>query len=352
MRVPSRRERLCAAVFSTLFALLVAAPACADEFSWQISGGLGEQEIDGSLEADDLLIGAIYYFDPVDDGDGPYALAAFLNPVSRVSIRARGAEQTIEGPLYTFAGSTFSSPATEHETREYSLDGRHVWRKSKWYLGGRYSKANLDESVYPLLDQTYPESYGLWVGKYLAPRTAIELAVNSADQTVVTSSLCFSVPCVPVPITTEFETRDASLNATHAGKVGSMTYALSGHVSKSRTDVAIRVPPIPPPPVTSPLPPSLIGVIGNPRAFPSSSDFSRDPVRTYGLAADFFPTGRVGVRLGYADIDGGRLSDSAYDLATTWFFKRRIAIEFAVARTEFGAGYNIRSHAVRLFGRF
>ena len=68
----------------TLPLLAVALPifgssASAEDFSWQVSGGYGESELAPFADTERTRLDATYYFDPVDDSRGPYALAPFLN---------------------------------------------------------------------------------------------------------------------------------------------------------------------------------------------------------------------------------------------------------------------------------
>ena len=62
-------------------------PAEADELSWQLSGGTSRVEV-GDFDSDGWSMDATYFVNPIDDSAGPYALASFLNPTTRISAEA------------------------------------------------------------------------------------------------------------------------------------------------------------------------------------------------------------------------------------------------------------------------
>src|SRR5215831_15390657 len=68
-----------------LLSSCVAAVANAGEFSWDLSGGASQSAVQ-DVDVDGSALAATYYFDPVDDSQGPYSLAAFFDPASRVSL--------------------------------------------------------------------------------------------------------------------------------------------------------------------------------------------------------------------------------------------------------------------------
>ena len=51
---------------------------------WQLSGITSRTEV-ADFHTDSWAVDGTYYVKPLDDGDGPYALASFLNPTTRVS---------------------------------------------------------------------------------------------------------------------------------------------------------------------------------------------------------------------------------------------------------------------------
>jgi hypothetical protein len=66
-------------------------------------------------------------------------------------------------------------------------------------------------------------------------------------------------------------------------------------------------------------------VFGIPSATPNQA------VRQYSVAAELFPTDRLGLRVGYSRPDSDFDFDS-YDVAATWFFKPRVAVQFGLSR--------------------
>jgi hypothetical protein len=58
-------------------------------------------------------------------------------------------------------------------------------------------------------------------------------------------------------------------------------------------------------------------------------------LRVYSVAGELFPTGRLGVRVGYSRPDYEGASSEGYDIATTWFFKPRVAVQLSWSRASF-----------------
>src|SRR5215471_19695853 len=76
----------------------VAPAALAGEFSWDLSGGASQSTFGEMVDTDGSALAATYYFDAVDDSQGPYSLAAFFDPASRVSLamtRTRATSHTL-----------------------------------------------------------------------------------------------------------------------------------------------------------------------------------------------------------------------------------------------------------------
>jgi hypothetical protein len=307
----------------------VSASVRAEDFSWQLSGGTSHREVGDLFDADTSAIDATYYFDPVDDTDGPYALASFFNPTTRVSAAVS------EDDAVPFGSGSFGTVLADGPTA-YTLSGRYVWPSTQWYAGASYSTSDVD-NVLPIVRRTDPKSYSVLAGTYLGRNTTIELEAGSSTQRSETHLLCPPTPfCTSVPITVEFETDVLSLDVAHVRQVGSLTYALYGRISQTDTDIDIRAPtvffpgtlPTPPPPFTT-----VIGVIG---VAPVPIDLD-DRFRVYSVAGELFPIRRLGVRLGYSRPDGANLPDGdAYDLAATWFFKPHVAMQVSVARASQG----------------
>jgi hypothetical protein len=303
--------RLIGAAVATACAAL-GAPA--EEFSWQLSGITGRAEV-GDFSRDSWAVDATYYFKPVDDSSGPYALASFLHPTTRVSAAASKVDADL-----------VSDPAA------YTLSGAFVLPGEKWYVTADYSKSKVDDT--PLATYSDPKGYGVSAGRYLGANTTLELGWGGSEQKS-------SLGCPPglfcttfVPFEVETTTDSVGLEVFHVRRFRSLVYSLEGRVSQSDADVEFRSP--------FPLPANQTGI--------------GDKLRVYSVATELFPTNRLGVRVGYSRPDGNRDVDS-YDVAATWFFKPRIAVQFGLSRSNIEVvpttlrPTHSESAAVRFIGR-
>ena len=291
-------------------ALCAACGAHAEEFSWQLSGGASEAEANG-FDSRSWSVDATFYVNAIDDGDGPYALASFLNPTTRVSATASSRDLPGDDPT------------------AYTLTGAYVLPGQQWYVGASYAKSEDDDVVG--VSVSGPKGYGVRAGRYLGANTTVELSLGRSEQK---SSLgCVGPPfCVAGEI--ELTSDTVGIEVFHVRRFRSLTYALEGSVSESDADVEI----------SSPLLPFLTaGTASDP-----------DVRRTYSVAAELFPTRTLGVRVGYSRPDGDFDVDS-YGVAATWFFKPRVAIELSLSETNVDdapPGFNrFDGTAVRFIGR-
>jgi hypothetical protein len=310
----------------------------------------GSEPYSGASDADGRSLEATYYFAPVDDANGPLALASFLDPTSRMSVDVDRSES--ESFTYTagFAASI------EHEADAYAVSGRYVLPQSRWYAGGAYTTSSTNDSPSLFGSGSDPDAYTLVAGKYLGANTTLELVVGRSQQTSVIPSLC-SFPrlfCAAISFTVETEVRSAGLEAFHLWRGRSIAYSLSGGVSQTSMEIDITgspivttVPTIPsiPPPFVVVTP--IGGVAGG-----SATGFS-DRTNVYRAAGEIFPTARLGVRLGYsrADGDGVVPTDGVYDLAATWFFKPRVGVQFSYSRSMLDDLPDGHGSAIRFIGR-
>lgn len=286
--------------------------AHAEEFSWQLSGGKRQAE-SANFQSDSWAVDATFYMKPIEDTAGPYALASFLNPTTRVSAAASKVDADL-----------VSDPAA------YTLSGAFVLPGEKWYVSGVYSKSTMDDTQF--VTYSDPKGYGVSAGRYLGANTTLELGWGGSEQ-----KSSFACPpnmfCIGPALETKTTTDSVSLEVFHVRRFRSLTYSLEGRVSQSDADVEIR----------SGLP------LPNP---PGIGDESR----VYSVATELFPTNRLGVRVGYSRPDGDRDVDS-YDVTATWFFKPRIAVQLGLSRsnievapTTLGPTHS-ESAAVRFIGR-
>ena len=110
-------------------AAAAAFPAHAEKFSWQLGGVTRHTEAGGNFDADSWVVDGTYYVNPIDDTSGPYALASFLNPTTRVSAAASGNDPQ----------DAFDDP-----TAYYTLSGAYVLPGERWYVGASYANYNAD----------------------------------------------------------------------------------------------------------------------------------------------------------------------------------------------------------------
>jgi hypothetical protein len=139
-------------------------------------------------------------------------------------------------------------------------------------------------------------------------------------------------------------TDEAALSALHVGSAGAIVYSLSGAIVAREAEIAYREAP-PPVPISPPfiggggvaaLPPAGAVVTPLGAAPVSPLNVDQQPIDrhyAYSIDGELFPTRRIGVGLGYVRWDGEPLLDDGYNVNTTWFFRERIAVRFAFART-------------------
>lgn len=306
----SPRRQIAAAVA----ALCAAFAARAEEFSWQLSGSTRHFET-GDLDSDSWAVDATYYMKPIADSTGPYALASFLNPTTRVSATASRSDSQ----------DVFDDPTA------YTLSGAYVLPGEKWYVGAEYAKSDVDDA--PPVTFSDPKGYGVQVGRYLGANTTLELRLGRSEQKSSLTCPPHVQFCMSLPLEIEVTSDSVSLEVFHVRRLRSLTYALQGSVSERDADVELRQP------TTS---------------FGFSSQVDGQPVRQYSVAAELFPTDRLGVRLGYSRPESGFDVDG-YDVAATWFFKPRVAVQFALARSTFDDAPSGLRHSdsagVRFIGR-
>lgn len=298
------------------------------DFSWELAGRLGQGDGEDGFESDDASLSATYYFDPVEDGTGPHALAAFFDPATRVSIIAGQDELTLP------------TGALESEMTDYSVSGHYLLPRSKWYVGGRYSQGDIDVPFSPPITATSIDTtgHGVVAGKYLGTgATRLQLFLDRS-KTDSEQLLTICIPgCFNGNATTEVTTDEVRFDVMHVRQFRSATYALFGSVSESSADVVGAL-------VFSPnplLPP-----------FPNQTvDFDLGTMRAYSVGAELFPIEKLGVRLGYTRFDGETPNDDAVDVEASWFFRRNIGLELTLSREDSDDGSTDRA-ALRVIGRF
>jgi len=274
-----------------------AVPATAQQsYSWEISGSELTSDA-GASDTDATAIGAVYYFEPIIEGEAPYALAAFLDPATRVSAALTRTTMTLNGGAFPAPGGF---PSFENDTDAWAVSGRYLLPRSHWYAGGQYNRDETDG----LLDAE-SEGYGVVAGKYLGPRTTLELAIETAERE---STQTFS----NVSQTSIAKSDSASLSFVHVRRFRALTYVLSGGLAQFEQRLVLAIP------------------------FPGAPGIERklDPVRTYALQTAFYPTRRLGVQVGYQTNRGDPTRGGAYSVGARWFVKRNVAFELSLSRQE------------------
>lgn len=332
--------------------------AIAEEFSWQFTGRFHRDEFANSNETDTSSLEATYYFQPVDDTLGPLALAPFLNRSSRVSVSVQ--RNSSIGLAGGYGPGVVSGLTQVSDDREiYSVRGRHIWRDSGWFIGGGVQYHDLSDGALgtSFIDRQ-EDGYQIIGGKYFGASTAIQFLADSATSSVESVlNFCRSpFVCDPFQVITniDFETDILNLSVRHVGNLRQMQYAVSGGVMEAdlnATTTRLTNPEVAPFPfiVANPVPVNpgaTVAVFANPFVF--------DTQRVYSLAGDLYPTDRIGVGIGYTSFSDVGALDNRYEVGAEWFFRRNIAVRFAVARTSFSTSVsriNQDEAEIRLIGR-
>jgi hypothetical protein len=314
--------------------LLVAVTASADEYSWEISGSRSQADFSGSSGTTNTSAAATHYFTPLDDTLGPQRYLAFLSRSSQISatVRRDTREYLAFGYSSTLPAATLAN--LTDRTDAYGIGGRYVWRESGWYAGGAADRASTDAGQAFVTGATL-NSFSAFVGKYLGRSTTLDLTLESMEgRTDVEPTVCANLPCV-VPTVTKTFTDSVGLGVQHLGRLGAMHYVVAGRVSPSRTEVRSKAAVVLPPP----------GLV--------TSSLWTERRRSYSASGELLPTTRVGVRVDYTSFGNDLARGDAYVLAATWFFKRRVAVQFSGLHTNpGGSAPSYDGWAMELLGRF
>lgn len=270
--------------------------AQAEEFSWQLSGGKRQAE-SANFDSDSWGIDATWYMNPIDDSEGPYALASFLNPTTRVSAAASRNDTPQDA---------FDDPTA------YTLSGAYVLPGATWYFGADYAKSDVDDA--PPVTFSDPKGYGVRAGRYLGANTTLEVGLGRSEQESALACGPIEVLCLSAPLEIQLTTDSVDLEVFHVRRFRSLTYSLQARVSERETDVDVNFP-------------TFLGV-------PVLAG-DGESLRQYSVAAELFPNQRLGVRVGYSEPESD-FDVKGYDVAATWYFKPRIAVQFALSETSVG----------------
>src|SRR5690554_2042190 len=80
------QSRAISALASLGVCFALSTSALADGFSWELAGSFSDGVIADAFDIDRSSLSARFYFEPVEDTGGPYALASFLNPTTQISL--------------------------------------------------------------------------------------------------------------------------------------------------------------------------------------------------------------------------------------------------------------------------
>jgi hypothetical protein len=309
------------------------ASAANADFSWELTGRADRGESD-DFDSDNAGVSATYYFDPVEDGDGPHSVAVFLDPATRVSVTGNKNE-------FEEHASTLGLRA---ETTQHGFSGQYLLPQSHWYVGGRYSQSDSDEPIQAPVtaSSTDERAYGVVAGKYLnGDRTRIELALERSDaDTDIALNFCLLPACFGATATAEATRDETRLSVMHVARVRSATYALRGSAIEI-SGQAVAQPPV----FTGPLIPPII-VPTTPSVF-DLGDF-----RAYSAGVELFPLQQLGVRFDYTRFGGDSPLDDAVDVGVGWFFRRNLGLELTLSREESDdSSESLDRAALRVIGR-
>jgi hypothetical protein len=297
-------------------AVAAALPTHAEEYSWQLSG-IARRAETRNLVRDGWAVDSTYYANPLDDDDGPFALAAFLNPTTRVSAEASKSD------LETDRGFDVQDDPTA-----YRLSGAYVLPGQRWYAGASYAQSDTDDpAIFSRSDST---SYGVEAGLYLGANTTLELGLDRFQRRWETDPSCPPTLCLSPPQVVETTENSVGFEVFHLRRFRSLTYSLQGSVSESKPETDVR------------------------SSLTSLTLLSADgaPLRTYSVAGELFPTKALGVRLGYTKAESDGYEGHSYDVVGTWFFKPRLAIQLGLSRESLELGPDeTKSAALRFIGR-
>jgi hypothetical protein len=277
-----------------------AAAAAQPRYAWELSGLESSTDSGGSSDFDVSTFGATYYFDRVEDGVRPYALAAFFDLATRVRVSVT-ADQS----------DTYDS---------WVLSGQYLLDESRWYLSARYRGGDYND-----------DEYGLKAGKYLGPRTTLELTVDTFKQDFNANVSCLVRPCST--LTDSIRTNTTALSFVHVRNFRSLTYVISGGFTQ-RDVPRITV---------------------DATSVPSLVVLDTEPYRTYSIQTALYPTKKLGVHIGY-DTTRGSFENDSYSVGAHWFLHRNVAFELSLSNldTHVPAPYNHRreTQSFRIIGRF
>jgi hypothetical protein len=302
-----------------LWALLLCPVAARADYSWQLEGLIDHTERSADfrrqstdeVDTDLLSLSATHYFNPVEHGSGPLALAAFFDPRTQLSVAA-GAEQTTD---HFFGGpNSFFDVLGKERVSDYSLRGLYLFPESKWYAGGRYARhegerRTSSSSINPAnvtgsgMISSDVQDYALLAGKYFgmgATRLELSLEQSTEESETSSTSCSFFGSCSTFSFSGEATFDTPTLAVMHVRRFRSATYALLGEYSETQEQFEGQI-------------------------------FDLPAIPTYFVGAELYPLPTIGVRLGYESIDLPADEDTV-SIGASWFFRRNIGLDLTLSR--------------------
>ena len=336
--------------------LLTGLPAGGAEFSWQLSAAHGQDDADGVVDSARWTLTGTYYPTAVDDDDGPYMLAPYLQRSSFVTVDLSRADEErvligyhagppefIDRLFELYARSTTESVGS-------SVSGRYVWAGSGWYVGGGGEREGTDER--PSMRDTESSAYRVEAGKYLGGSTTVDMTLGKRrERQEPDEVVCEPFRLCDGLVGTDTDTEEAALSVRHVGTLWGDAYSLSAQVRSSRSEVGlVRA--------------RLLGLETTPGAVARIPHaVAGDPAytekqRTYFVSGEWFPMATVGVKLGYSRVKQEMLPGTeGVGLSGSWFFRKNVAVQVTFTRTRLDvpSDFEFRysdTASVRLVGRF
>lgn len=293
------------------------------DYSWEFAGVFDHEEKDrarsqptGEFDTDLWSLSAIHYFNPVAEGSGPPALAAFFDPRTHLAVSAGDGKTSSafsQGP-----NSLFTERA-EEDISDYSLRGVYVFAESKWYAGGRYARqegeqrrsfSSISTATGSGESSSEDENYAVFAGKYFgtgATRLELTLEQSTTEGEGSSTSCSFSGACSTFSFTDAESVLDTPrLGVMHVGRFRSATYALVGEYSELRAqDVTI-----------------------------GDITYESDPVGAYFVGAQLYPIPSIGVRVGYESTDQPGLDETTASIGASWFFRPNVGLDLTLSRDD------------------
>ena len=321
------------------------------DFSWELAGLFDHTEQDRDrhrarwteVDSDRVSLSATHYFNPVVEGTGPLALAAFFDPRTHLSVTA--GEARISDEFFAGPNSLFHQQAKE-EVSDYSLRGLYLFAESKWYAGGRYARSegerrrsfsSLSSGAGDGESSSDLEDYGVFAGKYFgmgATRLELSLEQSTTQNDVSTRQYCFDGRLCSTTSHTDESTIDTPrLAVMHVRRFRAATYALFGEISEERFRDG-----------TSDGVPLQGGGVDSPRI--------------YFVGGELYPVPTIGVRLGYESVDSPdfEFDEDTFSIGASWFVRRNVGLELTLSRHDTDIAFsedspNTNRVALRVIGR-